>query len=393
MRPHFSEDFMPGNTLAAAATAALLAAFAPRMSAAAQNAPTVNPTPPGTRSSNTFFVSWHDPKENAFQVGIPKGWQASGGTFRAAPLDVRMQVRAQSPDGRITLYLGDAEIAPRQVPDAMMAQVGFREGQTIPGAAGGQILLARFQTGSQFGQQYVRSKLCSDARITSASDLAKASEDMNRRIAPMAAQWRASARASAGEVYYECRGGAGYVFVDTLLIGPRSGPGAYLWVVYQLAAVFTSDPAQAPYGAYVLHTALETLAMNPRWEEANQRQTDRVTQSVTAMQRAMAQSIAERGARQAASASAGGFNHPNDGRLPVDLRKKWAGEDVINQKRSDATLGQRWMHAPDGTNVRVDNSYSNYWRDNSGRVVPGPESGGPPPGSQGQYQQLSPGWR
>jgi hypothetical protein len=363
----------------------------PAQAAPSQSAPTVNPTPRGT-PNNTFFVTWRDPKEDAFKVGIPQGWRVSGGLVRAAAIDVRMSVRAQSPDGRIRLFLGDPEIGPRQVPDPMLAQLGMREGQLIPGAAGGRILLARYQTGAQFAQQYAR-KLCPNGRITGASELANASRDMNARIAPIAAQWNTSARASIGECYFECAGGVGYVFADTLLAGPPSGYGVRMWFVYQLAAVLTSDPAQASFAAYVLHTALETLAVNPRWEEANQRQVQQVTGSVTKLQRAMAQSIAEYGARQGASASAGGFNHPNDARLPVDLRRKWAGEDRVRQQGSDAIMGQKWMHAPDGTNVRVDSSHSNYWRDYSGNVVAGPESGGPPPGSQGQYQKLSPGWQ
>ncbi len=111
------------------------------------------------------------------------------------------------------------------------------------------------------------------------------------------------------------------------------------------------------------------------------------------MQQAMTQSIAQYGQRQAAAASAGGFNHPNSGELPTDLRKKWASEDVSRQKFSDATIGQTWMHSSSGANVRVDNSATNWWRDNGGNVIRGPESGGPPPGSQGQYEKLQSGWQ
>ena len=118
-----------------------------------------------------------------------------------------------------------------------------------------------------------------------------------------------------------------------------------------------------------------------------------VTGAVTRMQHAMAQNIAQYGQRQASAASAGGFNHPNSGQLPTDLRKKWAGEDVSRQKFSDATMGQKWMHSSSGANVRVDSSSANWFRDYSGNVVRGPEGGGPPPGSQGQYEKLQPGWQ
>jgi hypothetical protein len=64
---------------------------------------------------------------------------------------------------------------------------------------------------------------------------------------------------------------------------------------------------------------------------------------------------------------------------------------VSRQRGSDATLGQTWVHSSSGTNVRVDNSVSNWWRDAGGNVVPGPESGAPPPG--GGYKRLTPGWQ
>jgi hypothetical protein len=105
----------------------------------------------------------------------------------------------------------------------------------------------------------------------------------------------------------------------------------------------------------------------------------------------MAQSIAQYGQRQASAASAGGYNHPNTGELPTDLRKKWAIEDRSAQKFSDATLGQTWVHDANGRNVRVDNSVTNWWTRPGSDPVAGPESGGPPPG--GGYSKLSPGWQ
>ena len=36
----------------------------------------------GSAPNNTFFVTWSDPREKAFQVGVPQGWQVSGGMIR-----------------------------------------------------------------------------------------------------------------------------------------------------------------------------------------------------------------------------------------------------------------------------------------------------------------------
>ncbi len=53
---------------------ALLAAIATDVCPAAEGAPVVNPTPHGTSNQNTFFVTWRDPKEDAFQVGATLPW-------------------------------------------------------------------------------------------------------------------------------------------------------------------------------------------------------------------------------------------------------------------------------------------------------------------------------
>lgn len=83
---------------------------APRPGAAA-------PPPAGVRTANnTFFVTWRDPREDAFRLGVPAGWQVAGGTFRAAAIDVSHVVRVESPDKTIRIFLNDPDIRPRQVP-------------------------------------------------------------------------------------------------------------------------------------------------------------------------------------------------------------------------------------------------------------------------------------
>lgn len=348
---------------------------------------------PGMASRNTPFTTWRDPREDAFRLGVPVGWRVSGGLSRAASVDVRAVVRAESPDGTIKVFLDDPDLPPRQVPDALMHQVGLREGQVIKGAWGGPVLLARYLTGEQFARQYIGQKLCSRAQITQSAPVPSVTQELNARIRPIGARQGAAVQANAGEAYFRCGDSVGYTFAITLWMAPAVGPGAQLWVVHQLGSVI-SDPAQAAFGAYVLHTMMETFAVNPKWEARQAKLTQDVTASVTQMQKAMAQSIAQHAQRQASSASAGGFNHPNDGRLPTDLRAKWAREDVSRQKFSDATMGQHWEHNPTtGENVRVDNSNQYYWMDHSKNVVAGPPDGNPPTGSQGQYTRLEKGWQ
>ena len=344
-------------------------------------------------SNNTFFVTWRDLKEDAFQIGVPQGWQVSGGMVRTNTVEAHAVIKVQSPDGKILIFYDDPEQHPRQVPDQLTQLGGLREGQTIRGAWGGPVVLARFVTGTQFAQQYIQSRLCRQPMITALMELKTATDQMNAAIAPYAAQQRTESKASIGEASFQCGSSSGYVLANTLYARPAVGSGAMMWFVYQLGGFQVSDPQQTGLAFYVLNTMFETFKSNPQWEARVAKEVQDLTGAVTKMQNAMAQTIAQYGQQQAVAASAGGFNHPNSGQLPTDLRKKWATESASRQKYSDATLGQTWVHSSTGANVRVDNSVTNWWRDPSGSVIPGPESGGPPAGSGGRYEKLQPGWQ
>ena len=348
----------------------------------------------GSAANNTFFVTWRDPRENAFQVGVPKGWQISGGLVRVAQIETHFVIRLQSPDRRIEIFFDDPDLGGREVPDQLTQFGGLREGQTLQTPYGGHILLARYLPGALFAEQYIRGKLCRQASITDAAEVQDATAQMNALAQPLARQAGWIAQASVGEAQYRCGAGVqGYVLANTFEYRAAAGRTATYWSIYQLGGYQVSDAQQEGLAYYVFHTLLETLKANPQWEAALTQQVQGVSASVNKMEEGMSQSIAKYGQRQASAASAGGFNHPNSGQLPTDLRKKWAIEGKSLQKYSDATMGQTWVHSSDGTNVRVDNSSTNWWRDNSGNVVRGPESGGPPPGSQGQYEKLQPGWQ
>lgn len=343
-------------------------------------------------TNNTFLTTWREPREGAFTVGIPVGWRATGAVYRAARLDTRLSFRAESPDGRIQITIGDPNLGPRQVPNPMMGQAGMREGMLIPTGAGGQILLARFQSGAQFARQYAP-QLCRGAAVGSSSDLPYATRSLQSQMSAVAARYGVVAGPSVGEAYFRCGEAAGYVYATTFWAGQPGGYGAQTWGVFRIASVISADPAQVGYAAYILHTALETYATDPRWQAREDAQTGADSRAISDMQNTMARNIADYGRRQASAASAGGLNHPNDGKLPTDLRQKWAGEDRLSQQRQDATMGQRWVHNQNGYNVRVGSENSYYYQNKAtGEVVPGTESGSPP-SNNGQWEQLKAGWQ
>jgi len=353
--------------------------------------PAAAPTADSSVPNNTFFVTWRDPRENAFTVGVPQGWTVTGGLIRASQLEPHAVVRLQSPDGKIQIFYDDPELHAFQELDQLSASIGIREGQTVRSPNGTPVQIARYLTGAQFSQQYIQAKMCRQPMITDSGELRGPSQEMTAIVQQYGARVGAISQAHVGEASFRCGGSNGYVFANTAFVRIPSS-GANIWFVYQLTGYQVSDPQQSGFAYYVMNTLLETLKMNPQWEAQFAQQANQVNGNVLQQQQQMAQSIAQYGARQASQASAGGLNHPNSGNLPTDLRKKWASEDKSRQADSDARLGSTWVHSSSGTNVRVDNSASNWWRDSSGNVVAGPGSGAPP-SNGGQWEHLTPGWQ
>src|SRR5262252_9050097 len=186
-----------------------------------------------SQGNSVAFKTWRDPREDAFSLGVPVGWKISGGLARAASVDVRSVVRAESPDGTIKVFFDDPDIRPRQVPDALMQQVGLREGQQMKAAWGGPILLARYQTGEQFARQYAKQKLCPTGQVTQSGPITDATREMNSKLQPLAQQQGATAQANVGEAYFNCGRGVGYTFANTIFLGADRGMGAQLWFVHQ----------------------------------------------------------------------------------------------------------------------------------------------------------------
>ena len=58
------------------------------------------------------MTRWTDPTERAFTVSVPAGWRITGGTHRNAPIDARNYVVAESPDGKIKVWVNDPRCCP-----------------------------------------------------------------------------------------------------------------------------------------------------------------------------------------------------------------------------------------------------------------------------------------
>ncbi|MGI8782426.1 MAG: hypothetical protein ACR2L2_02090 [Acidobacteriota bacterium] len=172
------------------------------------------------RRPETSYLVWNDPRENAFSMKIPAGWNVTGGMFRFASVDLRPAWRAVSPDGAIQLTGGDSDVPTFVVPSAMLQMGGFGEGSWYSPGYGVQLKVRRFLSGSEFARDYVTSMIgpgCSDLRVTTAER--PASVAAINRIYSEFGQLGMVIRLSGGQAAFTCRRGdqpqRGYYFAVT----------------------------------------------------------------------------------------------------------------------------------------------------------------------------------
>jgi hypothetical protein len=323
------------------------------------------------------FLTWKEPYEAAYTLGVPRGWKITGGILRRSPVDVRSAVSVVSPDEAIRLFIGDNDLIARREPDAATRIAGLREGQVYS-----ETLIGRYLTGVQFAQAYPAWKLCRRPEVIQSGVLRHETETVNAQVAQYGRSMGSAAMASVGEAIFRCAEGEGFVMATTLLARPASGPGVSMWFVYQLAGFVTRDPAQGYFAKYILSSMLASLKMNREWEAKAAQAAGQYANAMMQMSNAVTQTAIQHARQQAAQGSAGGWNHPNTGSVPKITR-----DPAVEQRRDNANRGSRQVCDDLGTCRSVDNSWTHVWRDHSGNVRPGPASGYPPDYS-GQWTQM-----
>jgi hypothetical protein len=188
------------------------------------------------------FVTWREPNEGAYTLGVPRGWKVSSGIRRRTSVDVRSAVNVVSPDEAIHLFIGDYDLIPRREPDAATRIAGLQEGRVY-----NETLIGRYLTGAQFAQGYPAWKLCRRPQIIQSGILRRETETVNAQVAQYGRSMATAAMASVGEAIFGCSEGEGFVMATTLLARPASGAGVSMWFVYQLAGFVTHDPAQGVF--------------------------------------------------------------------------------------------------------------------------------------------------
>ena len=317
------------------------------------------------------FVNWTDPREGAFAVAVPRGWQVIGGTYRLSPTDVRYGLTMASPDGQIRVMNGDANIGAFIQPSQMLAMAGLREGGYYGLGDGTRMEIRHFMPGPQFVRAYAQAfiaRQCAGFQVQSNNarqDLATTftQSAMNEGLGRL--------DMTAGDVSFTCnmnniqvRGN--YVAATTLL---GQGQGS-MWAVYRLYG-YLAAPGREQEAEQAVTSALSTWEFNPQWE-AQQRG---IANSAVQQDNMRSQQIQSR-ARQAIA---------EDQRKTSDtIMKGWEKRqkvyDEISRRQENAILGTLDVVDPQtGMQYKVSNFGDYHYMSNDGYIYSTNSPDTPPP--------------
>jgi hypothetical protein len=315
------------------------------------------------------FNTWSDPRENAFTLSVPQGWQTVGGAYRLSATDIRSGVLMASPDGQIRVRVGDSNLGTFIEPTPMMLSLGMREGTYYNLGDGSQLLIKRYLNGQQAAQQYAQvlvSKECSDLQITSND----ARPDIAGTYGPKArAEGMPNAQLTAGEVAFNCSIGSiavrGKFVLATVVPFP---PGSRIWYVYRLYG-YLAAPGREQDAERVAEQGVQSIRVNQQWQAQQQQIANNAVAADTARSQQFRQQIQQQIARDQQETS-------------DMVMKGWEQRnqvyDEIDRRRENAILGTVDVVDPGtGKSYKIDNYSDYHWMNNAG-VIAGNNTGDSP---------------
>lgn len=323
----------------------------------------------GSQGPGMQFSTWTDPHEGAFQVSVPQGWHAIGGTYRLSAEDVRYGVVMDSPDGQVRASIGDATVGTFTQPSQALAATGLREGayQTLPD--GTRVEILRYLSGQQFARSYVEtlvSRQCANPQIS----INNSREDLAAVFSQSAANLGfTDVLLTAGDVSFACnvdgRSVKGRYVAATIRMSPKVSA---LWLVYRLYG-YTAFAGREQEGENVLDQLIESWKFTPEWEALQKGIANPVQQPDSAR----AQEIRER-----AQADIIDDQRQISDMTARETEQRQKMYEQIDRKRATAVLGTlEVVDRETGTQYKL-NDFSDYhYLSNDGRIV-GPASPGAP---------------
>ncbi len=337
----------------------------------------------GHRPAAVRWVRYKDPMEHAFSLEVPAGWRVSGGARRFGPVDIRMSVRAVSPDGTIVLFYGDANVPPFTLPSSYLEMAGLRPGSWYQPGPGVRLLVEPYASGAAFAAGWGAQRIAQDCAnviplahrdrpdSSAGIDQAYASAGIERSV-------------MAGEASFHCTlNGApagGYVFAATELIRMQASG---MWDVNALMGAIATAPHAAEASALLAHS-IKSFAIDPQWLNQQRELNRQFGQVIEQTNAAVARRIAINGRTQ---------EEISDMIVKTGEENSNARMDAIDKYDYFGVRGRSDYRDPATGDVKynVDNEHEHvYFNPATGQAIPS-DSATPPCPQCTEMQSIDPG--
>jgi hypothetical protein len=195
------------------------------------------------------WTSFRDPLEKAFTLDVPQGWTVKGGMFRLGYSDYRPIVDLKSPDGKVSIRLGDVTIPSYFIPNAYHP----REGEIYDLGAQALMTVAKFRSGQEYAALYARSRFKGACQTLSPRRV-----EGPPPVADIPEEEALVKKSSIGQAAYECDGvRRAYVYARTALYEG-------FWQVHGLAS-FVAPASQVAAARSIIERCAKSFKLADQW--------------------------------------------------------------------------------------------------------------------------------
>ncbi|MCY1023643.1 hypothetical protein [Pyxidicoccus sp. MSG2] len=221
-------------------------------------------TAPQSTPPTTDLVMMRDPVENAFTMGMPKGWHNR--TYSARVFDIHsIVVNTVSPDGSVLIFSGDPSL-PQYWSPAAATPIHYDMARVHP-----RMKIEPFVPATEYFPAYVKRKFgkLSDFKLVSTEVDAEGEQKLQKRFAEAGHR----VHATAVQVAFSYTDGGRPM--NALLMGTTTDSGPF-WIVTVTGITTSGDPKQ-----YIpmIEAMGRSYQANPAWQaEQNQKHQARMAQ-------------------------------------------------------------------------------------------------------------------
>ena len=243
-------------------------------------------------------VTWQEPHEMAYTLGVPQGWRAMGGIRRLDVTHYNNGVQLMSPDGGSVIRIGDQRLSQCTVPG--------------PGAAStpstGGLNYCQMQSAGQFGSAYLR-MMAQDfgwrnGQVTGVQDR----PDLAQRAQALPASFGLRTAVSMAEIRFQANWNgnpvAGALLATTTMFYSVQGQNFILGTQSFEVAGFAGPASQLGMLARLTGAIRASQRINPVWWSQTQKINQQIAEHTLATLRAEAAHQQETSWNRMASADA-----------------------------------------------------------------------------------------